>query len=96
VGGPFEVIVQADGYGNRYALVLQDYITEWPEVYTVADRSAKMVATCLADFIWKHGVPDKIIHDRAAEFLSDIVQETAMILGMTQLPTSGGHSQTGQ
>jgi len=100
VGGPFEVIgmdfkqMDISRQGNRYALVLQDYLTKWPEVYAVADRSAKTVATCLADFIWKHGVPVKIIHDRAAEFLSDIVQETAMILGMTQLPTSGGHPQT--
>jgi len=81
-------------YGNHYALVLQDYLTKWPEVYAVADRSAKTVAICLADFIWKHGVPVKIIHDRAAKFLSDIVQETAMILGMTQLLTSGGHPRT--
>ena len=36
----------------------------------------------------------KIIHDRAAEFLSDMVQETAKLLGITQLPTSGGHPQT--
>ena len=35
----------------------------------------------------------KIIHDRAAEFLSDIVQETATLLGIAQLPTSGGHPQ---
>ena len=77
--------------GNRYTLVLQDYLTKWSEVYVVADRSAKTVAACLADFIWKHGVPMNIIHDRAAEFLSDAVQETAMILVMTQLPTSGGH-----
>lgn len=36
----------------------------------------------------------KIIHDRAAEFLSDIVQETATLLGISQLPMSGGHPQT--
>ena len=34
------------------------------------------------------------LHDRAAEFLSDILQETAQVLGVTQLPTSGGHPQT--
>ena len=35
-----------------------------------------------------------IINDRAAEFLSSIVQETATLLGISQLPTSGGHPQT--
>ena len=44
--------------------------------------------------MWRHGVPNKIIHDRAAEFLSDVLQETAKLLGMKQLPTSGGHPQT--
>ena len=44
--------------------------------------------------IWRHGVPWKIIHDRAAEFLSDVLQDTATIMGLTQLPTSGGHPQT--
>ena len=32
--------------------------------------------------------------DRAAEFLADVLQETASLLGITQLPTSGGHPQT--
>ena len=75
--------------GNLYALVLQDYLTKWPEVYPVADRAATTVAKCLADFIWRHGVPVKIIHDRAAEFLSDIVQETATLLGMISYPHLG-------
>ena len=100
VGGPFECIgmdfkqMDVSHSGNRYALVLQHYLTKWPEVYPVADRAAPIVAKCLADFIWKDGVPMKIIHDRAAEFLSDIVQETATLLGISQLPTSGGHPQT--
>ena len=100
VGGPFECIgmdfkqMDVSHSGNRYALVFQDYLTKWPEVYPVPDRTAPTVAKCLADLIWKHGVPVKIIHDRAAEFLSDVVQETATVLGTTQLPTSGGHPQT--
>ena len=100
VNGPFYCIgmdfkeFDLSKRGNRYALVFQDYMTKWPEVYAVADRKATTVAHCLADFIWKHGVPVEIIHDRAAEFLSDILQETAQVLGVTQLPTSGGHPQT--
>ena len=72
--------------GNRYAL---DYLTKWPEVYPVRDRRAETVVNCLLDLIWKHGVPNHIIHDRAAEFLSEVLQETAQLLGLEQLPTSG-------
>ena len=39
-------------------------------------------------------MPQKITHDRAAEFLSNVLQDTANIMGLTQLPTSGGHPQT--
>ena len=100
VGGPLHCIgmdfkeMDQSKRGNRYALVFQDYLSKWPEIYAVSDRKATTVAQCLADFIWRHGVPVQLIHDRAAEFLSDVLQETAEVLGVTQLPTSGGHPQT--
>ena len=49
---------------NRFALVFQDYLSKWPEVYAVPDRTASTVAKCLADVIYRHGVPSIIIHDR--------------------------------
>ena len=79
--------------GNCYALVFQDYLTKWPEVNAVNNRRAETVAECLLDLIWRHGVPQRIIHDRAAEFLADVFQETAHLMGITQLPTLGGHPQ---
>ena len=100
VTGPFDYIgmdfVELDmsRQGNRYALVFQDYLSKYPEVYALADRRATTVAKCLMDLVWKHGVPNKIIHDRAPEFLSQVLQETAELLGISQLPTSGGHPQT--
>ena len=47
-----------------------------------------MVARCLTDLIYRHGVPTFLIHDRAPEFLSDVLQDTAFILGLKQLLTS--------
>ena len=100
VGGPFDCIgmdfveLDVSKQGHRYALVFQDYLSKWPEVYALADRKATTVAECLLDLVWKHGVPNKIIHDRAPEFLSEVLQETAELLGISQLPTSGGHPQT--
>jgi len=100
VGSPFDMIgmdfieLDVSKSGNRYALVFQDYLSKWPEVYALSNRRAETVAKCLQDLVWRHGVPNKIVHDRAAEFLSDVLQETAVLLGMRQLPTSGGHPQT--
>ena len=75
---------------NRFALVFQDYLSKWPEIYPVA---ASTVAKCLADLIYRHGVPSTIIHDRTPEFLSDVLQDTTFILGIKQLSTSPGHPQ---
>ena len=100
VGGAFDCIsmdfVELDKTkdGNKYALVFQDYLSKWPEVYALPDRKAETVARCLLDLVWRHGVPNGIIHDRAAEFLSDVLQETARLIGVKQLLTSGGHPQT--
>ena len=95
VGGPFDMIgmdfveLDVSKNGNRYALVFQDYLSKWPEVYALSNRRAETVAKCLQDLVWRHGVPNKIIHDRAAEFLSDVLQETAELLGMKHYPHQG-------
>jgi len=100
VGEPFECIdmdiieLDMSTKGNRYALVFQDYLTKWTEVYPIPNHQASTVTDCLADLIWRHGVPSRIIHDLAPEFLSNILQDTAAIFGLEQLPTSGGHPQT--
>ena len=62
-------------------------------MYPVADRTSSTVARCLADLIYRHGVPTTIIHDRASKFLSDVLQDTAFISGIKQLPTTPGHLQ---
>jgi len=39
-------------------------------VYAVADWTTATVAKCLADLIYRHGVPISLIHDRAPEILA--------------------------
>ena len=36
----------------------------------------------------------KIIHDRVPKFLSDLLQDTAELMGVQQLSTAGGYPQT--
>ena len=38
---------QGDGDGCEQSKVLQDYLTKWPEVFAVPDRTASTVAKCL-------------------------------------------------
>ena len=46
------------------------------------------------NFTYKNGIPDRTVHDRAAEFFLEVVQETDRLVGITQLLTSGEHPQT--
>ena len=52
------------------------------------------MADCLADLVWRHGVPSHIIHDCTPELLSNVLQDTAAVFGLQQLPTSRDHPQT--
>ena len=69
--------------GIRYTLAFQDYLTKWPEVFTVQDQAATTVAHCSVELICRYGVPQKIIHNQAAKFLSDVLQDTATIMGLS-------------
>ena len=50
MGEPFQCVgmdfkeMDTGAHGNQYALVFQDYLTKWPEVFPVKDRSATTVA----------------------------------------------------
>ena len=95
VGAPFECVgmdcVEFDNSiaGNHYALVFQDYLTKWLEVYAVDNRRAETVAECLVDLIWRHGVPSRIIYDRAAEFLSEILRRYSTLWGFHNYQPQG-------
>ena len=65
VGGPFDrvgvdVLQPRTKRGNRYAVVMMDYLTKWPEVYATLDQTAPTIARLLVEeFISRHGVPVK-------------------------------------
>ena len=71
--------------GNKYALVFQDYLSKWQLVYPIKDQKSETVAHCLLDLVWKHGISARSIHDCAAEFLFDILQETVQLIVLSQL-----------
>ena len=70
VGGPFEMIgvdvlqLPLSHLGNEYAVVFQDYLTKWPEVFAVADQKAQTIAHLLVEqIIARHGVPQRLLSD---------------------------------
>lgn len=100
VAGPFDClgvdIIQfpCSWDGNKYAVVYMDYLTKWPEVFAVADQTATTVAQTLVEIISRHGVPAKLLSDRGANFLSDLLHEVYALLGIKKINTSAYHPQT--
>ena len=101
VGDPFHRVavdvlqLPLTARGNCYIVVLIDYFTKWPEAFAVADQKAETIARLFAEeIICRHGIPEKLLSDRGANFLSNLVLELCKILGVRKLNTSGYHPQT--
>ena len=62
--------------GNRYVVVFMDYITKWPEAFAIPDQTAETIAKVLVEkVICRHGIPEELLSDRGANFLSSLIQE---------------------
>ena len=81
--------------GNQYVVIFMDYFTKWPEAFAVSDQSAETIAKLFTEEIMcRHGIPEELLSDQGANFLSNLIQELCKILGMRKLNTSSYHPQT--
>ena len=101
VGGPFHRVavdilqLPLTEQGNCYAAVFMDYFTKWPEAFAIPDQKATTIAKLFVEqIICRHGVPEELLSDRGANFLSTLIQEICCVLGVKKLNTSGYHPQT--
>ena len=79
---------------NQYAIVFIDYLSKWPEVFASPDQKAETIAKLLVEqVVARHGVPEQLLSDRGANFLSELMQEVCSLLGIKNI-TSGYHPQT--
>ena len=88
--------LQSSPVGERFNKNCSYFLTKWPEVYAVADRTTATIAKCLADLIYRHGVSTSFIHNHALEFLANVLAVFArysFYSGYQKLPTTPGHPQ---
>ena len=80
--------------GNRYVIVLQDYLTKWPLVYPLADQKAKTIAKILVEEVIPFfGVPELLLLDRGTNLLSHLIKELCSMLSITKLNMTAYHPQ---
>ncbi|KAI7808673.1 hypothetical protein IRJ41_011194 [Triplophysa rosa] len=80
--------------GHRFALVLVDYATRYPEAVPLHSISAKSVAEALFRVISRVGIPREILTDQGTAFMSRTIRELYELLGIKSVRTSVFHPQT--
>ena len=72
-----------------------DYLTKWPEAFAIPDQKMETVAKLFVEkIICRHGIPEELLSDRGANFLSELVQGICELLDVMKINTSGYHPQT--
>ena len=101
VGGPFHRVavdvlqLPLTVQGNRYVVVFMDYFTKWPEAFAIPDQIAETLAKLFVEeIVCRHGIPEELLSDRGANFLSTLIHEICQVLGVKKINTSGYHPQT--
>uniref|UniRef100_A0A9J7ZU93 Gypsy retrotransposon integrase-like protein 1 n=1 Tax=Cyprinus carpio carpio TaxID=630221 RepID=A0A9J7ZU93_CYPCA len=98
---PFERIgmdligpLERSARGHRFALVIVDYATRYPEAVALRNISAKSVADALFRLISRVGIPKEILTDQGTAFMSRTLSELYELLGIKAVRTSVYHPQT--
>ncbi len=102
VGGPFDRIggdimeMPQTERGNRYVVVLIEYLTKWVEVYATSDQTSETIARLLVhvdQVVCRHRVPGVLLLDRGANLLSELIRDVCSLLGMQKINTTAYHPQ---
>ena len=81
--------------GNKYLLVVTDYLTKWVEVVPMPNQTAVTTSKALVDrVIARHGAPKAILTDRGRNFTSDLFKNICEYFGIDRKFTTAYHPQT--
>ena len=91
LAGPF---MPASRDGFKYALILVDHFTKWPEVVPLKEISAPTIARAIHDqWICRYGIMQRLHSDGASNVHGSVMQEVAKILGIGKSKSSRLHPQ---
>ena len=79
--------------GNRYVLTLVDYATRYPEATPLKNIDTETVAEALVSMFSRIGIPEEILSDQGAQFMSNVMKEVSRLLSVKQLTTTPYHPQ---
>jgi hypothetical protein len=68
-----------------------DYATRYPEATALKNIEAETVAEALVTMFTRIGVPEEVLSDQGAQFMSHVMKEVSRLLSVTQLVTTPYH-----
>ena len=81
--------------GNRYLLVVVDYLTKWVEAMPMKDQTAETCAQhFVTDFVCRLGIPEQLHSDQGRQFESALFQAMCSLLNIKKTRTTALHPQS--
>ena len=81
--------------GNRYVLVLQDFLSKLPLVYAMPDQKTDRIVRILVnEVVPMFGVLEALLSDRGTNLLSYLMKDVCSLLGIEKLNSTAYHPQT--
>ncbi|GJW98644.1 reverse transcriptase domain-containing protein [Tanacetum coccineum] len=87
--GPF-----SSSRGNKYILVVIDYLSKWVEAKALPTNDARVVCRFLKSLFARFGTPHAIISDRGTHFCNDQFAKVMLKYGVTHRLSTAYHPQT--
>ncbi len=85
-------IKKPSAMGNRWILVIVDYLTKWPEAIPLKNANAMTIVKALAQVtIGRWGIPKEIITDQGANLIGEIPTAFYKLCGITKRTTTPYH-----
>jgi hypothetical protein len=82
VKGPLE---PAAPRGNKYILVVVDYLTTWSEAYAMPNQQAETVARLIVEeFLLRFGIAEQLHADQGSNWESKLYTQMCELLGVTK------------
>ena len=80
--------------GKRFILVVCDYATRYPEAVPLRSTDAEHIAEELVQLFSRVGIPEEVLTDQGANFMSQLLAEVYKLLRVKPIRTSPYHPQT--
>jgi hypothetical protein len=74
--------------GNRFILTICDYATRYPEAIPLPSTEAPRIAKELLKLFTRVGVPEEVLTDQGANFMSSLLEEVYRLLQIKRILTT--------